>query len=209
MTSYPSSDSASFNGAWSNYPYFESGNVIVSGIEQGLFVLRPTSLTPFTLASTTQNLDFCGDGSGSAPVDLAGRAGFANPVDLTVSGMPADMSASITPQNVVPPASLSLQIGVSNVASGVYPLTVTGTDGLDDFSIALDVLVSADLPGTAMLTTPANNAAGMSVFQSVYWNPAAGGFSLRCGCGHRRGVYQRRGRCQQHYGHFVHPARRP
>lgn len=37
---YPSSDSSSFNGAWSNYPYFDSGNVIVSGIEQGLFVLR-------------------------------------------------------------------------------------------------------------------------------------------------------------------------
>jgi len=38
---YPSNDSAQFNGAWSTYPYFPSGNVVVSGIEQGLFVLRP------------------------------------------------------------------------------------------------------------------------------------------------------------------------
>ncbi len=38
---YPASDSANYNGAWSVYPFFESGNVIVSGIEQGLFVLRP------------------------------------------------------------------------------------------------------------------------------------------------------------------------
>ena len=38
---YPSSNSAQFNGAWSSYPYFDSGNVIVSGIEQGLFVLKP------------------------------------------------------------------------------------------------------------------------------------------------------------------------
>jgi choice-of-anchor B domain-containing protein len=38
---YPSSNSASFNGTWSNYPYFASGMVVVSGIEQGLFVLRP------------------------------------------------------------------------------------------------------------------------------------------------------------------------
>ena len=30
-----------FNGTWSNYPYFDSGTVIASGIEQGLFVLRP------------------------------------------------------------------------------------------------------------------------------------------------------------------------
>lgn len=38
---YPGSDAASFNGAWSNYPYFASGNVVVSHIEQGLFVLKP------------------------------------------------------------------------------------------------------------------------------------------------------------------------
>jgi choice-of-anchor B domain-containing protein len=42
---YPDDDDANFNGAWSNYPFFDSGAVIVSGIEQGLFVLRPTSIT--------------------------------------------------------------------------------------------------------------------------------------------------------------------
>jgi hypothetical protein len=38
---YPEDDEAEFNGTWSNYPYFASGNIIVSGIEQGLFVVRP------------------------------------------------------------------------------------------------------------------------------------------------------------------------
>jgi choice-of-anchor B domain-containing protein len=38
---FPINDDPSFNGAWGNYPYFKSGTVIVSGIEQGLFVLRP------------------------------------------------------------------------------------------------------------------------------------------------------------------------
>ena len=42
---YPSSNSANFNGTWSNYPFFASGNVIVSHIEEGLFVLRP-NITP-------------------------------------------------------------------------------------------------------------------------------------------------------------------
>jgi len=37
---YPTSDSMKFNGAWSNYPYFPSGIVVVSGIESGLFVLK-------------------------------------------------------------------------------------------------------------------------------------------------------------------------
>ena len=38
---YPADDEAEFNGAWSSYPYFDSGTVVVSGIEQGLFVVTP------------------------------------------------------------------------------------------------------------------------------------------------------------------------
>jgi len=37
----PSSDEPGFDGAWSVYPYFASGTVVVTGISQGLFVLRP------------------------------------------------------------------------------------------------------------------------------------------------------------------------
>jgi len=37
----PSSDATSFNGAWSVYPFFESGTVIMNGMQQGLFILRP------------------------------------------------------------------------------------------------------------------------------------------------------------------------
>jgi choice-of-anchor B domain-containing protein len=38
---YPSSDGVGFNGTWANYPFFKSGNIIVNGIEQGLFVVKP------------------------------------------------------------------------------------------------------------------------------------------------------------------------
>lgn len=43
---YTSGNATGFNGAWSVYPFFESGIVIVSGIEQGLFILRPNLGTP-------------------------------------------------------------------------------------------------------------------------------------------------------------------
>jgi choice-of-anchor B domain-containing protein len=36
---YRADDAAEFNGAWSVYPFFPSGTVAVSGIEQGLFLL--------------------------------------------------------------------------------------------------------------------------------------------------------------------------
>jgi len=37
---HPSSNSNSFNGAWSIYPYFDSGLIVISSIEQGLFVVQ-------------------------------------------------------------------------------------------------------------------------------------------------------------------------
>lgn len=39
---YPDNNTAIFEGAWSNYPFFESGVVIVSDITRGLYVLQPT-----------------------------------------------------------------------------------------------------------------------------------------------------------------------
>ncbi|HJQ33154.1 MAG TPA: choice-of-anchor B family protein [Pyrinomonadaceae bacterium] len=43
---YPADDQSLFNGTWSNYPFFASGTVVASGIEQGLFVLRPQISLP-------------------------------------------------------------------------------------------------------------------------------------------------------------------
>ncbi|WP_299366890.1 choice-of-anchor B family protein [Winogradskyella sp.] len=37
---YPENDLTSFNGAWTAYPYFNSGNIVISDIDRGLFVVR-------------------------------------------------------------------------------------------------------------------------------------------------------------------------
>merc|ERR1712031_143001 len=36
----PNYSGVRFNGAWSNYPFFPSGNIVVSDIETGLFMLK-------------------------------------------------------------------------------------------------------------------------------------------------------------------------
>ncbi len=62
--SYPGSDSASFNGAWSSYPFFPSGNIILSDIERGLFVLRvDADLIPMAISQ---------DGTAPSSVNPAG-----------------------------------------------------------------------------------------------------------------------------------------
>ena len=43
---YPLDNARAFNGAWSVYPFFPSGVVAVSGVEQGLFLLDPAAVSP-------------------------------------------------------------------------------------------------------------------------------------------------------------------
>ena len=63
---YPSNDGASFNGAWSNYPYFDSGVVIMSDFDGGLFILDP-HICPATAA--TQGLMAQANGDNSIALD--------------------------------------------------------------------------------------------------------------------------------------------
>lgn len=41
---HPESNNTSFDGAWSVYPYFPSGNIIISDINRGLFIVKKSSL---------------------------------------------------------------------------------------------------------------------------------------------------------------------
>ena len=40
---YPSSDNTNFDGVWSNYPYFSSGNIVLSDIGSGLFIVKKSN----------------------------------------------------------------------------------------------------------------------------------------------------------------------
>ncbi|NQY28319.1 MAG: choice-of-anchor B family protein [Flavobacteriaceae bacterium] len=40
---YPTDNSTAFHGAWNVYPYFESGNIIISDYEGGLYIVRASN----------------------------------------------------------------------------------------------------------------------------------------------------------------------
>lgn len=52
---YPAFNSTNFNGAWGVYPFLPSGNIIVSDIQRGLFVLKDNTLTAATVAAFSQS----------------------------------------------------------------------------------------------------------------------------------------------------------
>lgn len=52
---YPAFNSTNFNGAWGVYPFLPSGNILVSDIQRGLFVLKDNTLTAATVAAFSQS----------------------------------------------------------------------------------------------------------------------------------------------------------
>ena len=64
---YSAGDKVSFVGSWSNYPYFKSGTIIVSSIEEGLFLLK---------ASGDGNLDIS---SNQIPEKFELKQNYPNP----------------------------------------------------------------------------------------------------------------------------------
>jgi choice-of-anchor B domain-containing protein len=49
---YPRSDAASFEGAWSTYPFFERNLILISSIGEGLFVVQPSISPILSLTGT-------------------------------------------------------------------------------------------------------------------------------------------------------------
>ena len=122
---YPSSDGTGFQGAWSVYPFFDSGTVIVSGIGEGLFVLRPNLCTdppPPTGLSATP--------AGDNQIDLAwsgGGAGETYDVSRAVGSCPGGSFEEIATD--VPGTSYS-DVGVSGQIEFAYVVTASDSTGL-------------------------------------------------------------------------------
>ncbi|MDA1363729.1 MAG: choice-of-anchor B family protein [Candidatus Marinimicrobia bacterium] len=53
---YPSSNNTSFDGTWSNFPYYGSGNIVVTGIDEGLFVVSPSGSGPAPAPEVTYTI---------------------------------------------------------------------------------------------------------------------------------------------------------
>lgn len=167
---FPSSDAASFNGAWSNYPYFPSGNVIVSGIEQGLFVLRPTSLAPsFSVTPESSRLEVCGVGSASTPMATQAFGGFASPVAFSVVGVPAGATAAFNPTTVTPPSATTLTVDVAAPTVGQFMLTVDAVSGKQVYSDTINLDISVNPPAAVSTRLPLDGASGVSSNQILYW----------------------------------------
>lgn len=125
---YPGGDAAAFNGAWSNYPYFASGNIIISSIEDGLFIVKANPPN-----CSIDNITDGGNQSACSGVDNS----YSNDVVVSYTN---------------PPASGTLDVNGQSFAITSSPQTVTLV-GLNSDGAAVDVTVTFSADPACTLTS--------------------------------------------------------
>ena len=170
---YPSSNSASFNGTWSNYPYFASGTIVVSGIGEGLFILQPSLAADYSMNVNSQSLNICSNGSDSTTINLVDRFGYTGNVTLSALGLPASLTPSLSTNPVSVPGSSDLTITSSGATAGNYPFTLLGDDGTITHTVDMSVNIYDTTPSAPTLTAPANGAINQPVRPNFSWSAVA------------------------------------
>ena len=116
------------------------------------FALTVTEAPSYELSSSAAQVMVEQEGTGSTDIGLA-RTNFTAEVTLAAEGMPSGMTASFDPNPVGANASTLAVSADATVAEGTYPVTIRGTaNGLDDRTVALEVVVAASFPPSYTLT---------------------------------------------------------
>ena len=132
------------------------------GSETGFILGTVPSTRTITPGSTT-TLD----------VTISPTGGFADPVSLSVSGLPSDATASFSEN----PATTSSTLTITTTAAtplGTYPLTITGVSGSLTHTVTATLIVL--VPDFAISATPASRTVllGASATYSVVISPTGG-----------------------------------
>ena len=128
IDTFPADDSNSnnqgFDGAWSSFPYFPSGNVIISDIQQGLVIVRPE----------IENLSFALLGGLGTTTDPAGgESVFYSIIENGVTLNPATAELVITLSDTT-----EITVAPTSVAGGVASFTMPPLDCFESFSYRIE-----------------------------------------------------------------------
>ncbi len=183
--SYPNNNNASFSGAWNVYPFFASGNIVISDINRGFLLVKSSTIDTTDPVAVCQNFTAELDQNGEVIVsgdDVDGgstdNSGF---VTLTVTPNVFDCS-DLGPQTVTvtatdPSGNTDTCTAVVTVEDNLGPLfdcpadeTVTYSEG--SFYSVPDYIgngdVSADDNCTVALTITQDPVAGTELTEGVY-----------------------------------------
>ncbi|GGH05716.1 SMP-30/gluconolactonase/LRE family protein [Silvibacterium dinghuense] len=97
----------------------------------------------FSISATPSSLDVAPGNSATYTTTIGALNGFADTVDLSVSGLPTDATASFSSTSVAGSGNATLTVSTaSTTPTGTYTLTITGASGSLSHSATVTLVVS-------------------------------------------------------------------
>jgi hypothetical protein len=164
------------NGAFSALPGYDlatgwgtpAGQLLINS-------LTGTASAPgFSLSSSTPALSMAPGASGTGIINISPQQGFSGPVNLTITGLPAGVTASFSPASATTSSTLTL-IASSSAAAATATVTITGTSGNLSSTAGMTVTITA-APAFTISATPSslNLAQGGSGASAIAVSPRNG-----------------------------------
>lgn len=125
----------------------------------------------FNLGTDTPRQSLCVPGQAHYTINIGAQMGFDAPVTLAASDLPAGVSASFSPNPVIPGNSSDLTLTVgSSAAAGVYTITVSGTaQDSPGHDMTIELAVTDGVPGAVTLQSPLDASANVSTSPQLSW----------------------------------------
>jgi subtilase family serine protease len=113
-----------------------------------------TNAPTFSLASSAATVSIAAGASGTSTITIGAQQGFSSAVSLTVSGLPAGVTASFSPASAMTTSVLTI-VAASSAAAGTETITITGTSGTLTSTARFSLTITGP-PAFSLAATPAS-----------------------------------------------------
>jgi choice-of-anchor B domain-containing protein len=138
---YPTNDDTNFDGTWSNYPFFESGTIAVSGRAEGLFLLRladeaTADQRGVEVACADCPVEIRSGERGTATLAVTNTGDVHDTYDVAIADLPAGWTVTASPSPIAvaegDEGAVDVAIDVpNNATAGSYAFAVSATSTED------------------------------------------------------------------------------
>lgn len=149
--SYPTNNNTGYDGAWNVYPYFRSGNIVISDLSRGFLLVKSSASDTIDPIAVCQNINVQLDQDGQIIVS-------ANDVDGGSSDNSCFFTLELNPNT----------FDCSDLGANTVTLTVTDPSGNTD-TCTTTIMIEDDL--APLLTCPSNSSVAYDSGEDFYTLP--------------------------------------
>ncbi|RMD69110.1 MAG: hypothetical protein D6818_10695, partial [Bacteroidetes bacterium] len=147
--------------------------------DQNFAIELPPEPTFFATLLPTA-LEACPGDTATLDIVLSGVAGFAEAVNVSLSGLPPAAMVSFSQNGVVPPATITATItGLTADDAGTWALTLTAQSASVTQTAGATLLLHAGAPDAAVPATPADGTTGLPTETTLSWPAVDGATTYR------------------------------